>query len=375
MISLRTATGWILGIAILLAAFLLFLMGARAQSLLLLAIVMLAVPPGRAGIRRILGRSMPWWATVGGIVVLGALFVLVGRLTRPTSIYKSTKVRERFLEIYDEKMNDWPVPYDSVFVDTAYGRAHVIVSGPEDATPVVLLHASVVSSWSWKYNARELSARHRVFAIDLIGDVGRSQLASMDNRLESGLDQAELYAEITKKLGVERACVVGASEGGFIGTNYALHEPGRVAGLVLLGPMGYTGATKSALRIMLAQMFPFKSVQDSTFRWAFSDNAALEQEFEEWFRLAMTGYNPAKVMPLPFSAEQRRSIGVPVLLVLGKRDNLVGDPDAARRLVRDIPDIRVEVLDAGHLIAGERPKETNALILEFCESIYSKRRY
>ena len=81
----------------------------------------------------------------------------------------------------------------------------------------------------------------------------------------------------------------------------------------------------------------------------------------------MTGYNPSKAMPLPFSAEERQSLQVPVLFVLGERDNLVGDPEAARALVQDIPNVRVEMLDAGHLMAGEKPEQVNALILEFFE--------
>ena len=81
----------------------------------------------------------------------------------------------------------------------------------------------------------------------------------------------------------------------------------------------------------------------------------------------MTGLNPAKVAPLPLKPEQRQSIQVPVLLVLGKRDNLVGDPAKATALVQDVPDIRVEVLDTGHLIGAEQPEQVNALIIEFCE--------
>jgi pimeloyl-ACP methyl ester carboxylesterase len=53
--------------------------------------------------------------------------------------------------------------------------------------------------------------------------------------------------------------------------------------------------------------------------------------------------------------------------VFGKRDNLVGDPEAARQLVQDLPNVRVEVLDAGHLIAAEQPGPANALILAFFE--------
>ena len=271
------------------------------------------------------------------------------------------------MEIYDVKMTDWPVPYEDVFVDTQYGKVHAIVSGPEDAPPMLLLHASAVSSWSWKFNVEELSKQYRTYAIDLIGDAGKSEFTSLKHIMKNGRDQAELYTEITGKLGVEKAYVVGASEGGFIGTNYALYHPERVEKLALLGPMGYAGAIKSSIRIMLAQFFPLKPIQESTFSWAISDSAKLKKEFGEWFLLMMTGYNPAKVMPLPFSAEERQSLKAPVLFVFGERDNLVGDPEAARVLVQDIPNVRVEVLDAGHLMGAEQPEQVIALITEFFE--------
>lgn len=82
----------------------------------------------------------------------------------------------------------------------------------------------------------------------------------------------------------------------------------------------------------------------------------------------MTGLIPAKVAPLPFSAEERQSLRVPMLFVFGERDNLVGDPEVARVLVQDISNVRVEVLDAGHLMGAERPEQVNALITEFFES-------
>ncbi len=176
-----------------------------------------------------------------------------------------------------------------------------------------------------------------------------------------------LYAEITEKLGVDKAYVVGASEGGFIGTNYALHYPERVKKLALLGPMGYAGATQSIVRIMFAQFFPLKPIQESIFRWVFSDSPVLENEFGEWFRLYMTEYIPAKVSPMPFSAEERQSLQMPILFVFGEGDNLVGDPEAAKELVKDIPDVQVEIVDAGHLMGCELPEQVNALVMKYFE--------
>ena len=70
-------------------------------------------------------------------------------------------------------------------------------------------------------------------------------------------------------------------------------------------------------------------------------------------------------MPTRFTPEQRQSLKMPVLLVLGEKDNLVGDPEVARALVQDIPDIQVEVLNTGHLVGAEQPEQANRLIIEF----------
>jgi len=56
------------------------------------------------------------------------------------------------MDIYNEKLTEWPVPYESVFLDTSYGKVHVIESGPTDAPPLLLIHASAVAGWSWLDN-------------------------------------------------------------------------------------------------------------------------------------------------------------------------------------------------------------------------------
>jgi pimeloyl-ACP methyl ester carboxylesterase len=359
--------GWLFSVIFGVLTVSMLLMNNWLPAAVLLLVVLLVLPPVSSLIRA--RFNWPIHILLRFVLIAVLLFVFLRLLTggERTSIYNSPEVKARFMEIYDEKMEQWPVAYEDVFVDTRYGAVHVIVSGPQDAPPALLLHASGVAGWSWKYNVEQLNQRYRTYAIDLIGDAGKSEYTSLGNIMKTGRDQAELYTEITDKLGVEKAYVVGASEGGFIGSNYALHFPGRVEKLALLGPMGYSGATKSVMRITFAQFFPLKPIQASTFRWAFSDSPKLKEEFSEWFPLLMSGVFPAKVTPLPLSAEQRQSIQVPVMFVFGERDNLVGDPEAAEAMVQDIPDVRVEIVEAGHLMGAEIPEQVNALITEFFE--------
>ncbi len=359
--------GWIFAIIFGLVTVSMLLLHNWLHALALFLVVLLCLPPVNPLLQNRFDLAIH--PLLRGALIIVLLFVFVRLLTgeKATSIYASPEVKAQFMEIYDDKMTEWPVPYEDVFLDTSYGTVHVIVSGPEDMPPLLLLHASGVSSWSWKYNIDAFSKHYRIYAIDTIGDVGKSEFTSLDNVMKTGEDQAHLYAEIADKLGIEKSAVVGASDGGAIASHYALHYPERVEKLALLAPMGYAGATESIIRIAFAQFFPLKPVQKSTFKWAFSDSAKLIEEFDEWFTLTMTSYTGGtiRVAPTMLSATQRQSFQMPVIFVFGTRDNLVGDPEAARALVQDIPDVRVEVVEAGHLMAAELPDRVNGLILDF----------
>jgi len=330
-----------------------------------LGIGLVLLPPFRQLVHKQLGKPLPPWIWLISGVVLFGLFMLLSSMSRPSSIYTSPEAETKLMEIYEARLAEWPVPYESVFLETTYGQVHVIISGPEEAPPVLLLHASGVSAWSWLYNIEALSQHYRTYAIDTIGDAGKSRLRDIKNYPQTGQELARLYTEIADQLGVERASVVGASQGGSIGTNYALYAPERVEKLILLGPMGYAGTNSSVARIVFATFFPLKPVQENTIRWAFGDDAGVLAAYEEWFRIYMSGVFSQQSRPAMFSPEQLQSLQMPVLLVLGQKDNLVGDPARARDLAQSIPNLRVEILNTGHLIGVEQPDQVNELIIEF----------
>lgn len=281
------------------------------------------------------------------------------------SIYKSPEIEKKLMAIYDARLKQWPVPYESIYIDTSYGRVHTIVSGPEKAPSVILLHASGLSAWSWLYNVGDLARYFRTYAIDTIGDAGKSRLNDPDIYPKDGYSLSKFYGEIADKFEIESSYVVGASQGGFIGTNFALFSPDRVKKLVLLGPMGYAGTGRTVIRIVLATIIPLKRIQDSTFHWAFGEDEGVQLAVQEWFQTVMTGVFPKQARPRTFSTEQLQNLQLPVLLVLGQRDGLVGNPERAKKVAQGISDVRTVVVNTGHAIGVEQPDKVNAFILDF----------
>lgn len=250
-------------------------------------------------------------------------------------------------------------------MDTNYGKVHVIVSGPEDAPPLLLIHASAIAGWSWLPNIGELNKHYRTYAVDSIGDIGKSVLNDLTKPLEGGEEIARFYTDLTHKLGFDESYLAGASIGGYISTNYALHAPERVKKLVLLGSMGYGDTTKTVTLMILAMAYPFKWVQELTLKWALGESDRVVNDFGEWFYTVLDGTVPKPTPPTTFTPERLQQLQVPTLVFLGTKDKVIGDAEKAKTLAENIPDARVEIVESGHLIGAEVPDIVNPAMLEF----------
>jgi len=105
--------------------------------------------------------------------------------------------------------------------------------------------------------------------------------------------------------------------------------------------------------------------KEQMLRWVIGDNPQVHDLCGEWLCLVTEGVTMRINAPVTFTPEQLQSLQVPVLLVLGTKDPLVGDPENVKQLARHVPDIQIEVLNTGHLISAEQPETVNTLIHDF----------
>jgi pimeloyl-ACP methyl ester carboxylesterase len=97
--------------------------------------------------------------------------------------------------------------------------------------PVILLHGGFVSSDEWGFEVRLLSKKHKVIVVDSRGH-GRSTLGPAPltyNLMSSDVLQLMDYLKINK------ASIVGWSDGGIIGMILAIHHPERINKLFTFG--------------------------------------------------------------------------------------------------------------------------------------------
>ncbi|QNP68519.1 alpha/beta hydrolase [Streptomyces roseirectus] len=208
--------------------------------------------------------------------------------------------------------------------------------GPEDAPPVVLLHARGTDGADWTRVAERLAARpRRVYAPDLRGH-GRSDWPGAYG-YEAMRDDVHGFLGA---LGLARADVVGHSLGGVVACLLAQEHPGAVRRLVL-------------------EDVPVTVPLDPPRPPAERPQGHLPYD---WAMITAT--DAQRNAPDPAWREGTARITAPVLLIGGGPSSVIPQAQVAQ-LAGLLPDARHVTVDAGHLVHERRPEEFLAHVEDF----------
>lgn len=128
----------------------------------------------------------------------------------------------------------WPQPVDALDIDTELGRTRVHAAGPPEAPPMVLIGGGGGCSPVWADFAARLAPTRRVYALDVLGDAGKS--AAPTRKPRNPAEVARWFEEVFAALALEGAVVVGHSYGAWLALTHAIHHPDRLKHLVLVDP-------------------------------------------------------------------------------------------------------------------------------------------
>ncbi|MAU11607.1 MAG: hypothetical protein CL607_17415 [Anaerolineaceae bacterium] len=148
------------------------------------------------------------------------------------------------MDLYDQALARWPVPYEEHTIPTRHGDTYVISSGEPDAPAMVLLHGAGTNSAIWSGDVAVYSQHFHVYAIDLLGEAGRSAQNRPDWHSPA---YAEWLADVFDTLQIDQAVLLGISQGGWTALKFATYQPERVSQLVLLCPGGVMTTRSSFL--------------------------------------------------------------------------------------------------------------------------------
>jgi pimeloyl-ACP methyl ester carboxylesterase len=326
--------------------------------------------PGR---RRRLAVALAVVALAAGVAA-GALWLA---RDRSVSFFKTEAAKARYMAAYDAVLAKWPVAYEEITVPTRLGATHVIASGPADAPPLVLLHAAMATATVWRPNVEALSAHFRVYAVDTVGQGGRT-VAS--RKIESRRDYADWLNDLFDGLGIARASIVGNSYGGFIACNQAVLAPERIDRVVLISPAGCFVSIMPVFRSILYQMLkgmllrvlhPGRSTPD--FLAAIAGKTGFHEADQDWLALGrqlMDGSQRINlIMPAVLSNAELGAIQAPTLVLIAEHEPMYEPHSTLRTAMTRMPGLEGEIVPgAHHLAAMAQPDAVNARIVAFLQA-------
>jgi pimeloyl-ACP methyl ester carboxylesterase len=291
-------------------------------------------------------------------------------MTATPSLFLSTKGESEIQEAYQAILDQWPVAHSVLQVETSYGRTHVIASGDVSKPPAILLHAFFATAMAWYKVAGEVSARYRVYAVDVLGEANRSVPTKPIKSLEESLTW---FTELLSGLGVQRFHLVGNSFGGFLSAWYASNLGSSVLTLSLIGPAStFRGMLPFFVHMFIPKMLyllmPWLPFQRTSVRhgikWAMAKQPS-DADFEHLFETVMLHGNAInQIFPRVYSAEELARITAPTQLILGDHERIYNPESAAEHAKRLMPDKQVHfVANAHHVTAISQPEAVAMLLL------------
>ncbi len=273
------------------------------------------------------------------------------------TLYRSAAGEQAIQGLYDAALAQWPVPYDTRTIPTRHGDTFVVACGDHDAPPMILLHGAGSCSAIWAADTVKYSRKHRVYAIDLLGEAGKS---APNRPAWDSPAYAEWLLDVLDALNVQKPTLVGISQGGWTALKFATLYPERTGRLVLLCPGGVTRDKLSFVLRAVAASFKGRASVEQMTQSLFGDLPA-SPEAVEVARLMMLHFKSRMgVLPL-FSDEELRRLTMPVMLLVGEKDGLRPSQKVAQRMQQLLPHLVTAMIPkAGHVLL-----DTVRLIIPF----------
>lgn len=224
--------------------------------------------------------------------------------------------------------------------------------------PLLLLHPVGLDGGFWGEVAAGLAAEHTIYAVDLRGH-GRSDRPAAPFGVE---DLARDIVALCRALALDAPVLCGQSLGGMVAQAVALAEPCLPAALVLADTTASPDPALMEARARAIETGGMAAMVEETLdRWLTADTRAKRPELVGRFRarlLADDAHTQAlmwRAMAGFSAADRLAGIRMPCLVVSGDQD-ASAPPASARAMAGRIPGARyLEIADASHMAAFERP--------------------
>lgn len=207
-------------------------------------------------------------------------------------------------------------------------------------TPLILLHGNSEDHSYFNQQIAYFSERYCVIAIDTRGHGATPRGTAPFTIVQFAQD---LYAFMEEK-GIQKAHLLGFSDGGNIALTFALQHPERVDKLILNG----------------ANLFP-KGMKNKVYVWVWRHywKARWQKDITQQEMMLLMLKQPN------ISTESLKAIKTPTLVIVGDKDMI--KKRHSMLIHKHIKDSQLNIIHGTHFCAQEQPEAFNSVVNRFLE--------
>lgn len=246
-------------------------------------------------------------------------------------------------------------------------------------TPLVLVHAGIADHTMWDAQFEAFAEHYHVIRYDMRG-FGKSQAA------QHAFSHHEDLSRLLADLKIDKAHLLGASNGGACVIDFALHYPNNVLSLSLMSSAvsGYAfqGAPPAPLMNLFAALergdwehaakLAAQVWVDGPKRSPKQVNQEVRHHVKQMSVPALANMNPAVIQPSPLdppALQRLHEITAPTHVMVGDcdDDSVLGIAEQLSQGIRKSQKIIFD--DVAHMLNMEKPEQFNQVVLEFLKSV------
>lgn len=257
---------------------------------------------------------------------------------------------------------------------THFKNAKINYSETGKGNAIVLLHGFLENLGMWNAFIPELSEKHRVIAIDLLGH-GGSECLGYVHTME---DQADMVHQVLMQLKIKKAVFIGHSMGGYVALAFAELYPEAMKGLVLLNSTSKADSHERkinrnrAIKAVKQNYSAFISLSIANL-FSEANRERLSEDIvkvrEQALQTPLQGIIAA-LEGMKVRKDRERllhSVTFPLLLILGEKDGVLNYQDSLEQIKGT--EVQLVTFPDGHMSHIENESELKEVLIDFLKKV------
>ncbi|MGN0509873.1 MAG: alpha/beta fold hydrolase [Ruminococcus sp.] len=284
-------------------------------------------------------------------------------------IYKSEKGKESSLKLYDEQIKKLGVPYEDIYVNTSFGKTHLIETGNRSGKPLLVFHGGNSTTSYNLLACRFLLDDFHIYAVDTIGHPGKSDEVSLSAK---NYDYGKWASEVITGIGYDKINCFGASFGGGILAKLMCVAPQKVEKAVLVVPSGINNAFPISSAKMMIPLIKYLVTKDKkyikqTALFMSIREDVLDSDTMDTIKDSFDNVKTKVGMPTNVDEKLMQKFKSPALVIASEKDCLFPAKKVLPRAKQIIPNCQVrELKNSGHIHV--LPQYEKGLVVDFLNS-------